>query len=303
MTGLFFLLANQYENNDSSLNNSSAGLLSIGTLDLFHAIVDDSNTFVWLRTLASTMGAVGFSLIWFHNWFRRFKVHSFIPLILFSLSLFLAIGSMFYPNVPPVMIKDGIFTGLALNMHWISGSIFLLASLNHFFMPQESLNERNIFLGSFCFLQFLAALLFGFCNIWTLEWWWWHLLRSIAGIVLIFYVFYLQIKLQKRLELAITLRDEFIAIASHELKTPLSAMKLQTQMLQKYNGQKEKFEWITSMFNKEINRVTKVVDELLEISRITSNQLSLNRSKTNLGAVVKEVISLLQEEFESSKQS
>lgn len=299
---LFFLLVKKLEGQKGPYLASASGLLCMGVLDLFHAMTSQPNVFVWLRSMASFIGALGFSLIWFNGVINRPNFNRLVTSFFFTMSLTIAFFSATHPDSIPAMISEGGFTPLAYSMHVISGFLFLLASFHYFFLHPETFDESNFFLGSFCILQSLASFLFSFCNVWSLEWWWWHVLRSLAGIVLIFYVFYVQLKLQRKLELSVTLRDEFIAIASHELKTPLSAMKLQAQMLHRYENQKDKFEWMTKMFNKEINRITKVVDELLEISRITSGQLSMNRSESNLGQVVRETIYLLQEEFESAKQ-
>lgn len=99
----------------------------------------------------------------------------------------------------------------------------------------------------------------------------------------------------------VRIRDEFISIASHELKTPISSLKLQTQMierqLQKAPTQKVETETINnfiSLFHRQINRLTELVETMLDVSRISSGKLDLNISEVDLVLLVIDVVNRLQ---------
>lgn len=96
---------------------------------------------------------------------------------------------------------------------------------------------------------------------------------------------------------AISARDEFLSIASHELKTPLTPLKLQLQMLARQvkrndlnNLSPEKLLNIVGSADKQMERLGKLIEDLLDVSRITSGKLTLNVEKVNLGDMIKEVI-------------
>lgn len=86
---------------------------------------------------------------------------------------------------------------------------------------------------------------------------------------------------QKRLERK---KDEFISIAGHELKTPLTIIKGYLQMMT-MNFEKDdykKFPLYLSVLNREISKLNDLLNELLDISKIETNKLLLSKSEFNL---------------------
>jgi signal transduction histidine kinase len=91
-------------------------------------------------------------------------------------------------------------------------------------------------------------------------------------------------------------KDEFLSIASHELKTPLTSMKLHLQIKRRQadRGEAESFkpELMKTFFTsqeQQINRLTRLVDDVLDISRIESGNLSLSRTKCDLSEIAAHV--------------
>ncbi len=97
-------------------------------------------------------------------------------------------------------------------------------------------------------------------------------------------------------ELAEKRKDDFISIASHELKTPITSMKVFAQLLQKkvgkQNGQ-ENLRLVLRM-DDQLNRLTKLIEDLLDVSRIQANKLALHKEQFSLGELAKEVVENLQ---------
>jgi signal transduction histidine kinase len=95
---------------------------------------------------------------------------------------------------------------------------------------------------------------------------------------------------------AVAVRDEFLSIASHELKTPLTPLKLQLQLLsrQMTRGEKEiphaKLLKMTNNFDLQLKRLSKLIEDLLDVSRITTGKLSLNLEKFNLAEMIYDVM-------------
>lgn len=109
---------------------------------------------------------------------------------------------------------------------------------------------------------------------------------------------------EDELKNAITARDEFISICSHELKTPLTSMKLQFdlagKMLDENNDKvfsKETVEKRIHMANRQLDRMTRLIDEMLDISRINTGKLQMDLQVLNLKEVVDETLYRFSEQF------
>lgn len=90
---------------------------------------------------------------------------------------------------------------------------------------------------------------------------------------------------------AVRVRDEFISIASHELKTPLTPLHLQLQALQNKKDEPlpEKVVRRLDVMGRQVDRLERLVRTLVDISRITGRRFDLEREPVDLGDVVREV--------------
>ena|GEM_PF-6734900 len=107
-----------------------------------------------------------------------------------------------------------------------------------------------------------------------------------------------RIQVIRDLQQALQVRDDFLSIASHELKTPLTPLKLQHQRILKdlEDGQAldalscERMRGILHQSVRQIDRLNYLVDELLDVSRIRIGRLSLNLRQANLTTLVYDVV-------------
>jgi len=114
-------------------------------------------------------------------------------------------------------------------------------------------------------------------------------------------------QLYEKTKSAVETRDEFISIASHELKTPLTPLKLQLQMLNRQVNSRG-FELLTpeglvkivENSDKQLNRLSHLIDDLLDVSRITAGKLTLNKEKVNLAQLVREVVAQYGHQLQSA---
>lgn len=104
--------------------------------------------------------------------------------------------------------------------------------------------------------------------------------------------------LYKKAQERVQEREDFLSIAAHELRTPLTPLKLQIGLL----GQiirtesylempRDKIKSIVANSDEQVDRLTNLVNILLDLSRIRIGELKLERKKMNLNELVKSVIS------------
>jgi PAS domain S-box-containing protein len=121
----------------------------------------------------------------------------------------------------------------------------------------------------------------------------------------------LEVKIKEKtsqLEEALNSRDEFLSIASHELKTPITGMKMQLQMaLHRLQGpsdapmdiarQRKSLEVAAN----QLNRLTLLIEDLLDISKIQTGKLSFEFQKTNFSHLFQEVLEGFAEQLSNAK--
>ena len=106
---------------------------------------------------------------------------------------------------------------------------------------------------------------------------------------------------------AIHARDEFLSVASHELRTPLSALQLQIQTLLQPSRRlpqavlsPEQMTAKLEMAHRQIERLSRLIGELMDVSRITAGRLRVELEEIDLAAVVRDVVRRLGEEAKRS---
>jgi len=89
-------------------------------------------------------------------------------------------------------------------------------------------------------------------------------------------------------------KDAFFSLASHELKTPITTIKLLIQSALK-RAQKLKLSLKElDLVDKEINRLTELIDEMLDIARINIGRFYLHLEKVDLNQLINETIAKVQ---------
>ncbi len=94
---------------------------------------------------------------------------------------------------------------------------------------------------------------------------------------------------------AIRLRDEFLSIASHELKTPLTPLSLKLQMLgrearrQPESPFRKAVEDYITVGSRQVKKLSELVSDLLDVARIAGGRLRLEFEEMDLGVLTREV--------------
>lgn len=103
---------------------------------------------------------------------------------------------------------------------------------------------------------------------------------------------------------AVRARDEFLSIASHELKTPLTSLKLQTQTYQRRIAKADASAYAPDRVNlfitqtdRELSRLNRLVDDMLDIARIRTGKLTVQPVPGRLCVMVEETLERMRAQF------
>jgi len=110
-----------------------------------------------------------------------------------------------------------------------------------------------------------------------------------------------QRRAQDKAQAAVELRDEFLSVASHELKTPLTALKLLVHGIQRSFDQAPEAVSSERMLSKltaasrQADRLTALIENLLDVSRIATGRFELNVDEFDLADLVRECVDRMRE--------
>ncbi|MDC0742540.1 sensor histidine kinase [Polyangium mundeleinium] len=97
---------------------------------------------------------------------------------------------------------------------------------------------------------------------------------------------------------AIRLRDEILSIASHELNTPMTSLKLDVQTLKRVTAQSgEALPPSLTRVERQVKKLARLIEELLDVTRITTGRMHLQIEDVDLLAVVRDVTERFTEDF------
>ncbi|HYO59349.1 PAS domain S-box protein [Archangium sp.] len=116
-----------------------------------------------------------------------------------------------------------------------------------------------------------------------------------------------RIAADEALKRGLELREEFISLASHELKTPLTSMKLQTDMMKRGFAKddpkafsRERVLKLVEQTDRQLERLQHLVEDMLDISRMGAKGLTLRREQVNLSQLTHDTLGLLSSYVASS---
>ncbi len=81
-------------------------------------------------------------------------------------------------------------------------------------------------------------------------------------------------------------KDQFLAMLAHELRNPLAPISNAVQIMQLEGPNGPSFRWSTEVIEDQIKHMTRMVDDLLDVSRITRGKVDLQKETIDLAEVV-----------------
>jgi signal transduction histidine kinase len=88
-------------------------------------------------------------------------------------------------------------------------------------------------------------------------------------------------------------KDEFLAMLAHELRNPLAAIMTAIGILERKPSEDTKEVRMRSIIQRQTHHLARLVDDLLDVSRITRGKVQLRRDRLDLGVLLQQVLALI----------
>jgi signal transduction histidine kinase len=89
-------------------------------------------------------------------------------------------------------------------------------------------------------------------------------------------------------------KDEFLAMLAHELRNPLAPIHNAVQLMRSPQLPPEQLVWTREVIERQVRHLTKLVDDLLDVSRITRGKINVVRESIELATVVERAVETVQ---------
>jgi PAS domain S-box-containing protein len=97
-------------------------------------------------------------------------------------------------------------------------------------------------------------------------------------------------RLASELSAADRRKDEFLATLAHELRNPLAPLRNGLQVMRVSSGNEEVFDEVRTMMERQLGQMVHLIDDLLDVSRISQGKLELRRKRVNLSTALNNAI-------------
>jgi two-component system, chemotaxis family, CheB/CheR fusion protein len=98
-------------------------------------------------------------------------------------------------------------------------------------------------------------------------------------------------------------KDQFLATVSHELRSPLTPLVAALDIQRLAAGNPERVEKARGIMERQVNHIIRLVDDLLDVSRISQDKISLVREPIDIGTVLQQAIEAVRPRFEQAQQT
>ncbi len=105
---------------------------------------------------------------------------------------------------------------------------------------------------------------------------------------------------EEKLKKADRHKDEFLATLAHELRNPLAPIRSGIEILRRADCDEEKIEQTLDIIERQTNHIVRLVDDLLDISRITEGKITLKKERIELKTAIEMALETSREMIESS---
>ncbi|HYE36589.1 PAS domain S-box protein [Methylocaldum sp.] len=98
-------------------------------------------------------------------------------------------------------------------------------------------------------------------------------------------------------------KNEFIAMLGHELRNPLAPIRNAVHLMRKLDTPNPKLRWAREVINRQVEHLTRLVDDLLDVSRIVQGKLRLQKTPVDLTALLHQAVEATKPQIEARRHS
>jgi signal transduction histidine kinase/ActR/RegA family two-component response regulator len=106
---------------------------------------------------------------------------------------------------------------------------------------------------------------------------------------------------EEKLKEASRRKDEFLAMLSHELRNPLAPIRNAAEVMRRIAPADPGIAWARDVVERQVTHLAKLVDDLLDVSRITQAKITLKKEPVELGKVIQHSVETARSLLESKK--
>ncbi len=108
---------------------------------------------------------------------------------------------------------------------------------------------------------------------------------------------------QEELQQSNQRKDEFLAMMSHELRNPLAPIHTAMEVIRKVAAPQPKVSWALDIAQRQLKQMTRLIEELLDVARISQGKITLKREPIDLKTVVGQGVETVQPFIQSRRQT
>ena len=97
-------------------------------------------------------------------------------------------------------------------------------------------------------------------------------------------------------------KDEFLAVLAHELRNPLAPIANYVQLLDHFAGDADAVRQAGTVMRRQVDQMVRLIDDLLDVSRISSGKIELRRGRIEIAAVVRQAVDAARPYYESRRR-
>jgi len=99
---------------------------------------------------------------------------------------------------------------------------------------------------------------------------------------------------EEKLKAASRHKDEFLAMLAHELRNPLAPIRNASELLERSLGRHPEAKVPLAILHRQTRQLTRLVDDLLDVARISEGQINLKKETIDIGAVLDQAVETIQ---------
>jgi signal transduction histidine kinase len=85
-------------------------------------------------------------------------------------------------------------------------------------------------------------------------------------------------------------KDEFLAMLGHELRNPLSPIRAAVEVMRLRSEKDDQLHWVQEVIERQVQHMSRLVDDLLDVARITRGRVQLRKERVQLAPLVEQAV-------------